>query len=51
MIKLDTFEYELLKYSIDPKVRAKFFEAFSNTCKPNLQIVLDICNLRRNYAT
>ena len=43
---------QYLKYSIDPIVRDKYFETFSNSCKDaNLPVVLETCNLRKHYAT
>ena len=51
-ITLSPNEMQYLKYSIDPIVRDKYFETFSNSCKDaNLPVVLETCNLRKHYAT
>ena len=45
-------EIDILKYSLDQSVRKQYFLTFCNTYKDsNLKNIIDICNLRRDFAT
>lgn len=49
-MNLSPAEFGVLKMSAHPKVRAKHFDIYANSCKANAEKVLDMVKLRRDLA-
>ena len=49
-LTLSNQEFQLLKFSFMPSVRSKYFNEYSNNCKPNTANVLQMIRMRQQLA-